>query len=208
MFFQCPDEIDLALRQLSRSGGGGALALEGLRETGLIQAIGAGCNREMRNYDSWDGGLQEDLIERIADTVDLDFIILAGPYTLLDTTALHRVLPLCATRQIGVIIASPFAGGWLAAPERISYMYGETPEHVVERTSKLQATCRDYDIELAAVALQFPLAHPLVAAVIPGAKTPFEGAEAQRLLGVRIPGELWKTLKAQELLDPEAPVPI
>lgn len=204
---QSTAEVDLALRQLSRSQGGGAVALESLRSSGHIQAIGAGCNREMRNYDSWDGGMQEDLVERIADSVDLDFIILAGPYTLLDTIALRRVLPFCQSRGIGVVIASPFAGGWLVAPDRISYMYGDTPGHVVDRTTRLQAVCRSHGVELAAAALQFPLAHPSVAAVIPGAKSPEESREAQRLLRARIPAAFWADLQRQGLLDEEAPLP-
>jgi D-threo-aldose 1-dehydrogenase len=204
---QWPEEIDRALKQLARTSGAGATALESLRASGHIHAIGAGCNREMRNYNSWDGGLQEDLVERIADTVDLDFLILAGPYTLLDTIAMRRVLPFCQQRGIGAIIASPFAGGWLAAPDRISYMYGDTPEHVVDRTTRLQAVCRSFSVELAAAALQFPLAHPSVAAVIPGAKRPEEAREAQRLLGVHIPAAFWAELKRQGLLDQDAPVP-
>jgi len=204
---QWPAEIDNALRQLARTDGGGATALEGLRASGHIQAIGAGCNREMRNYDSWEGGLQEDLIEKIADTVDLDFIILAGPYTLIDTLALRRVLPMCRARNIGAIIASPYAGGWLVAPDTVSYMYGETPEHVRLKTTRLQAVCKAQGVELAAAAIQFPLAHPSVAAVIPGARTPDEAAEARRLLGVRIPAALWQDLKHQGLLDEDAPTP-
>ncbi len=204
---QWPAEIENALRQLSRQEGRGAVALEELRGSGHIKAIGAGCNREMRNYDSWDGELQEDLIEKIADTVDLDFIILAGPYTLLDTLALRRVLPMCRARNIGAIIASPYAGGWLVAPDTVSYMYGETPEHVRLKTTRLQAVCKSHGVELAAAAIQFPLAHPSVAAVIPGAKNAQEAAEAHRLLGIRIPAALWADLKGQGLLDAEAPTP-
>ena len=204
---QWPAEIDHALSQLSRKDGRGAVALEELRASGHIKAIGAGCNREMRNYDSWEGGLQEDLIEKIADTVDLDFIILAGPYTLLDTLALRRVLPMCRARNIGAIIASPYAGGWLVAPETLTYMYGETPEHVRLKTMRLQAVCKAHGVELAAAAIQFPLAHASVAAVIPGAKTAQEATDAQRLLGIRIPAALWTDLKSQGLLDEGAPTP-
>ena len=202
---QWPEQVDTALVQLSR--GGGAKALEDLRAAGLIKAIGAGCNREMRNYNTWDGGKQEDLIERIADAVDLDFLVIAGPYTLLDTLALRRVLPFCEARNIGVIIAAPYAGGWLIAPETVPYMYGETPADVKDRTLRLSAVCREHDVELAAVALQFPLAHPAVAAVIPGAKTPDEAVAAQRLMSVHIPTELWSALKVAALLDEDAPTP-
>ena len=204
---QWPEQVDRFLGQLSRTGGGGARALEGLREAGLIQAIGAGCNREMRNYDSWDGGRHEDLIERLADTVDLDFLIVAGPYTLLDTIALRRLLPMMQARGIGAIIASPFAGGWLIDPERIGYMYGQTPDAVRDKTDRLAAVCRAHGVEIGAVALQFVLAHPAVAAVIPGAKSADEATTARRFLNSPIPGDLWRTLKTEGLLDETAPTP-
>jgi D-threo-aldose 1-dehydrogenase len=124
---QSPDQLDAILGQLSPTDGRGATTLEELRDAGLTKAIGAGCNREMRNYDSWEGGKHEDLIERIVDAADLDFLVVAGPYTLLDTLTLRRVLPLCAERQMGVIIAATYAGGWLVAPDRIPYMYGDVP---------------------------------------------------------------------------------
>jgi D-threo-aldose 1-dehydrogenase len=204
---QWPEQVDDILGQLSKTGGGGARALEGLRDAGLIAAIGAGCNREMRNFDTWAGGRHEDLIERLLDTVDLDFLILAGPYTVLDTIALRRVLPLMRARGVGAIIASPFAGGWLIDPERISYMYGQTTDEVRERTARIAAVCRAHVAEIGAVALQFVLAHPAVAATIPGAKTAGEAREARRLLRAPVPTDLWTALKAQGLLDETAPTP-
>jgi D-threo-aldose 1-dehydrogenase len=199
-------QIDTALAQLSRTGGGGAAVLEELRAAGSIKAIGLGCNREMRNYATW-GGRHESLVERIADLVDLDFFVIAGPYTLLDTCALDRVLPLCVSRGIGAIIASPFAGGWLLAPERAGYMYGETPQRVRDRTARIESVCRDHGVPIGAVALQFALAHPAVAAVIPGARSANEAVEAQRLVHVEVPRTLWSALKSSGLLDERAPTP-
>jgi D-threo-aldose 1-dehydrogenase len=204
---QWPEQVDAAVGQLSRSGGGGARVLEDLRAGGLIKAIGAGCNREMRNYETWDGGAHEDLIERLADTVDLDFLILAGPYTLLDTIALRRVMPMMRSRGIGAIIASPFAGGWLIDPDRLGYMYGETPEGVREKTGRIHGLCRRHGVEIGAVALQFVLAHPAVAAVIPGARSADEALAARRLLEAPIPADLWAALKSEGLLDEAAPTP-
>jgi D-threo-aldose 1-dehydrogenase len=200
-------QIDAALAQLSRSGGGGAAALEELRDGGSIKAIGLGCNREMRNYATWEGGRHEDLVERIADAVDLDFIIVAGPYTLLDTCALDRVLPLCESRRIGAIIASPFAGGWLIAPERAGYMYGETPHEVRDKTQRIARICRGHGVPIGAVALQFVLAHPVVAAAIPGARSADEAIEAQRLARLAVPRQVWAELKRAGLLDERAPTP-
>ena len=204
---QWPEQVDEFAGQLARTGGGGARSLEGLREAGLIRAIGAGCNREMRNYDSWDDGLHEDLIERLADTVDLDFLILAGPYTLLDTIALRRVLPMMQSRGIGAIIASPFAGGWLIDPDQIPYMYGQTPDAIRDKTNRLAAACRAHEVDMGAAALQFVLAHPAVAAVIPGAKSAHEATTARRLLQAVVPTGFWSALKSEGLLDEAAPTP-
>ena len=200
-------QIAAALAQLSRNGGGGAAVLEEMRDAGSIKAIGLGCNREMRNYATWAGGRHEDLIERIADTVDLDFLGVAGPSPLLDTCALDRVLPLCASRRMGAIIASPFAGGWLIAPERAGYMYGETPEAMRDKTERIGRICRDHDVPIGAVALQFVLAHPVVAAAIPGARSANEALEAQRLVQSEVPHALWTALKRDGLLDERAPTP-
>jgi D-threo-aldose 1-dehydrogenase len=182
-------QIAAVLEQLSRNGGGGAAVLE------------------MRNYATWEGGRHEDLVERIADTVDLDFLVVAGPYTLLDTRALDRVLPLCASRRMGAIIASPFAGGWLLAPERAGYMYGETPQAVRDKTERIGRICRDHGVPIGAVALQFVLAHPVVAATIPGARSANETTEARRLVQIDVPSTLWTALKRDGLLDERAPTP-
>ena len=201
------DQVDTAIVQLSRTGGRGAVALEALRDEGLIRAIGAGCNREMRNYTSWDDGDHEILIERLLDTVDLDFLILAGCYTLLDTIALERVLPLCVERGVGAIIASPYAGGWLVDPDRLGYMYGDTPDHVVAKSQALREVCERFEVPLPAVALQFPLAHPAVATVIPGAVSAAQAQAAQAYLTAALPDELWSALKAGGLLAEAAPTP-
>jgi D-threo-aldose 1-dehydrogenase len=108
---------------------------------------------------------------------------------------------------MGVIIAAPYAGDWLVAPDQISYMYGETPAEVENKSSRMQAICDQHRVPLAAAALQFPLAHPAVAAVIPGARSPKEATEAQRFLNTPIPAELWNALKANGLLDESAPTP-
>jgi D-threo-aldose 1-dehydrogenase len=201
-------QIATALAQLSRSRGGGAALLEEMRAAEIVKAIGLGCNREMRNYATWAGGRHEDLVERIADTVDLDFIIVAGPYTLLDTCALDRILPLCESRGLGAIIASPFAGGWLIAPERAGYMYGETPQPVRDKTERIAQICRRHGVPIGAVALQFVLAHPVVAAAIPGARSANEAIEAQRLARFEIPDTLWLDLRRDGLLDERAPLPV
>ena len=201
------DQMAVHLRELSREGGGGARALEELRAAGAIRAIGVGCNLQTQNAQSWLDDSHEDLYERLVDMVEIDFFIVAGGYTLLEQRALRRLMPLCERRGIGVVIASPYAGGWLAAPGDEPYMYAPAPPEVVERSRHLQATCDAHGVPMAAVTLQFPLAHPAVATIIPGAKSPAETAENAERLAVSIPPALWADLKAQSLIDPDAPTP-
>jgi D-threo-aldose 1-dehydrogenase len=195
--YHSAEQVDHHLSELSREGGGGAVALEDLRAAGVIKAIGCGCNPE---------GVRDELFERIADLIDLDFFVIAGPYTLLETQALSRILPLCQERGIGVIAAAPYAGGWLAThDESKTYMYAPAPPEIVERSRGMRVICERHGVSLAAAALQFPLAHPLVAAVIPGAKTPAEATENARLLNSEVPQVVWDEFKRDGLLDPNAP---
>ena len=203
-----PQQIEKHLKELDPNGGRGATALHELRSQGAIKAIGCGCNLESRNADSWLTSAHEDLCERIADLVDLDFFVIAGGYTLLETRALRRVLALCEQRGLGVIIAAPFASGWLVeADGQGSYMYDQAPFDIVEKTREMANVCHAHNVSLAAVALQFPLAHPAVAAVIPGAKNPNEPKQNRDHLMTPIPANLWQTLKDEGLLDPDAPTP-
>ena len=207
--YHAPEGIEAHLRELSRDGGGGARALEELRASGRIRAIGCGCNLESRNAWSWDDSKHENLCERIAETVDLDFFVVAGGYTLLETRALRRILPLCAERGIGVVIAAPYASGWLADPSRAAtYMYASAPPEIVAKSTRMQAICTEYDVPLAAVALQFPLAHPVVATVIPGAKVPSEPVANRGNLDASVPPEIWGRFKRERLLDEAAPTPV
>lgn len=206
--YQTVERAEQHLNELSRDGGGGAIALETLRDEGRIQAIGCGCNLESRNAYSWEDGAHERLSERIADLVDLDLFTVAGGYTLLETRALRRILPFCEERGIGVIVAAPFAGGWLVSgDETASYMYGRASPEIVERSRRMRAICERHGVPLAAAALQFPLAHPAVAAVIPGARNPQEPRENHRLLHTEIPSAVWREFVADGLLDPAAPTP-
>ena len=203
-----PAGIEKHLAELDRSGGGGAQALEDLRAAGEIQAIGCGCNLEPRNASSWETSVHEDLITRIADLVDLDFLVVAGGYTLLETRALRRIMPLCETRGISVIIAAPYASGWLADPSgAATYMYAEASEEIVTRSAEIQAICDGNGVSMAAVALQFVLAHPCVATVIPGAKSPTEATANRANLEAEIPREVWDELKSTGVLDEAAPTP-
>ena len=206
--YHAPSQIEEHLEELDSNRGGGATALHELRALGAINAIGCGCNLESRNADSWLTSAHEDLCERIAELVDLDFFVIAGGYTLLETRALQRVLPLCDKRGIGVIIAAPYASGWLAnSTGTATYMYDQAPSDIVEKTRHMASICNAYNVSLAAVALQFPLAHPAVAAVIPGARSPQEAEQNRDYLMTPVPTNVWRELKDEGLLDPNAPTP-
>ena len=206
--YHSPEAIEAHLTQLSRDGGGGARALEEMREEGAISAIGCGVNLDARNAFSWEDNTQEDLCDRIADLVDLDFFVISGGYTLLETRALRRLLPLCESRDIGVIIAAPYASGWLVAPnDTATYMYDKPSDDIVKTSRAMQAICEDAGVPLAAAAIQFPLAHPNVAGVIPGAKHPQEPVQNQVYLNTPVPVSVWQKMKDEGLLDEHAPTP-
>jgi len=207
--YHTDEEMEIHLNQLSRDGGGGARALEELRESGAISAIGCGCNLESNNAETWEDSKHEDLCERIADTVDLDFFVVAGAYTLLETRALRRLLPFCEKRNIGAIGATPYAGGWLVAPDApdAAYMYAPPSPEIVERAQRMNAICEKNGVALAAAAIQFPLAHPAFAAVIPGAKAPEEAAQNRVHMDTKVPEAVWQSFKDEGLLDPAAPTP-
>ena len=203
--YHSEEQMATVFEQFDRNKGNGAGALEELRASGQIRAIGCGCNLEARNARSWDTPAHEDLIDRLLEAVDLDFLIVAGGYTLLETRACRRILPACAKKNVGVICATPFAGGWLM--QGATYMYGETPTEIQTKTEKIATICRKFNVPLGAAALQFQLAHPLVAATIPGAKSSTEVRMNWNLAQHDIPSDLWTALKHDELIPIDAPIP-
>jgi D-threo-aldose 1-dehydrogenase len=206
--YHSAEQIESHLEELAHESGGGARALEELRACGAITAIGCGCNLESRNEFSWPTGQHEALMERLLDAVDLDFLVVAGGYTLLETRALDRILSICIERSVGVIIAAPYASGWLVDPGADStYMYAPAPPEIVDRSRRMDEICQSHGVPLASVALQFPLAHPAVAAVIPGAKHPDEARANAQHFATQIPGQVWEDLKRDGLLPAAAPTP-
>ena len=190
-----PDPVVLE-RHLDDLADGGAKALGELRAAGAIRAVGAGVN-------------ELGMIPRLLERVELDFVILAMPYTLLDQEALEEELPLCAERGVGVVVGAVFASGILGAPPAADTTYGyeAPPREIVDRVGRLRAVCARHDVPLGAAALQFPLGHPLVASVIPGAVRPEQVRENVERLATPIPAALWEELKAEGLLRADAPVP-
>lgn len=166
--------------------------LAAMKQQGITRAIGLGVNETA-------------ICMEVLGHVDLDVILLAGRYTLLEQAALGDLLPLCQSRGVKVIVGGPFNSGVLAGNPH--YDYAAVPPAVASRVQALGAVCARHDVPLAAAALQFPLAHPAVASVIPGASS---AAEIRANIGHMthtIPPQLWADLKHAGLIRADAPVP-
>lgn len=171
-------------------------ALNQLRREGRIQAVGAGMN-------------QSEMLVRFAREGNFDCFLLAGRYTLIDHTGLKELLPLCVKKQISIIIGGPYNSGILATGARsgAKFNYADAPADILEKVRKVEEVCLRHRVPMKAAALQFPLAHPAVAAVIPGVRSVAELEENFRLISEPIPGDFWTDLRKRRLLPEEAPVP-
>lgn len=173
---------------------GGYRALDRLRESGEVGAISVGTNRV-------------ELLERFATDGRFDCFLIAGRYTLLDQTAADT-LQMCAARGIGVLAAGIFNSGLLADPRPgATFDYQPAPAALVDRALALREVCQRHGVPLAAAALQFPLAHPAVTAILVGARTPAEVDGAVAGLRLEIPPQLWADLRAGHLLPARLPTP-
>lgn len=170
----------------------GRKALDALKASGTIGAIGLGVNETKVLLD-------------VMDWADWDVFLLAGRYTLLEQGPLDDLLPLCARRGTSIVVGGPLNSGILAG--RDTWNYAPAPEDVRQRARRLGEVCARHDVPLAAAALQFPLAHPVVAAVIPGPRSAEEFNANVDLVHMPIPPALWAELRSENLLHPGAPVP-
>lgn len=176
--------------------GGGYKALCELKESGQIGAIGAGIN-------------VTGMIPRFLERTDLDFFLVAMPYTLLDQAALDRELPLVQSRGATIVIGAAFASGILAigAVPGATYRYGPPSEEILDKTRRIQAVCERYNVPLGAAALQFLFGHPAVSSAIPGPNAPDQVRTNMQWMRVEIPSDLWSELKEYGLIRPDAPTP-
>jgi len=176
---------------------GGYPAMRALRDAGVVGAIGVGVNEI---------AVCEDLLDR----VELDAILLAGRYTLLEQAALDTLLPRCAAAGVAVIVGGPYNSGILAsgAGPDARYNYEAPPAEITRRVDAIAAICARHGVPMAAVALQFPMAHPAVTAVIPGMADVAEVAQAATLATLPLPAALWTDLIDARLIRADAPVPM
>jgi D-threo-aldose 1-dehydrogenase len=181
------DRVDVALIHDPDDHGEQALreaypALEVLRAQGVVRAIGAGMN-------------QAGMLTRFVTDTDIDVVLVAGRYTLLDRSAADALLPAAARRGVSVIVGGVFNSGLLAAPEPGStYDYQAASGELVSRARALERTCARFGVPLRAVAARFPLTHPAVASVLIGARDAAEISDAIALRALDIPDALWHSL--------------
>lgn len=175
---------------------GGYRALCELREAGEISAFGLGVNEA------------EVCVEALAHG-DFDVMLLASRYTLLEQAPLDTLLPLCTARDVCLVIGGPYNSGILATGASAAgrYDYGAAPAAVIEKVAAIERVCAAHDIPLAAAALQFPLGHPQVAAVLPGLANEAQTLASLRLLATSIGTDFWAELKHAGLLREDAPTP-
>jgi D-threo-aldose 1-dehydrogenase len=170
-------------------------ALNRLREEGAIKAWGLGVNK----------------VEPCELAIEMtenrpDGFLLAGRYTLLDhERALQRLMPAAAAADVDIIVGGPYGSGVLAGGSNFEYQKA-SPE-ILARVERIKGIAQRYNVPVKAAALQFCLAHPAVAAVIPGASRPERIAEDHAALNASIPDDFWHELRNQNLVAPTAPLP-
>jgi D-threo-aldose 1-dehydrogenase len=193
------DHFDVLLlhdpdQHLAEAASTGYAALNDLRAAGLVQAIGAGMNNSAP-------------LTELVRSCDLDLVLLAGRYTLLDQSSLADLLPACESTTTSVVIGGVFNSGILVDPTPgASFDYLPAGDTVIAKATAIREICRRYDVPLAAAALRFPLGHPRVCTVLVGPRTVDELDLDLTLFDADIPEALWTDLLDAGLLDPETPL--
>lgn len=186
-------------RRFAEFMGGGYRAMLRLRDSGAVGAIGIGVNEVAVCIEMLVAG-------------EIDLIMLAGRYTLLEQDPLDDLLPLCARRGVRLVIAGPYNSGILAKGVRHggaipNFNYEPAPPAILERVGAIEDVCAKHGVPLAAAALQFPLAHPQVASVVPGMGSVGQVDDALALMARMIPAALWVELREAGLIRRDAPAP-
>lgn len=187
-----------AARMNELTEGGGLRALEELRASGAIAGFGMGVNEVPACLD-------------VMAHARLDVILLAGRYTLLEQTPLDDLFPACERAGTAIVVGGPYNSGILAVGTQsgapLYYDYEPAPPHVIDRVRRIETVCARHGVPLAAAALQFPLAHPLVASVIPGLDSPPRVEQTLSLYRHTIAGAFWCDLQDAGLVRADAPRP-
>jgi D-threo-aldose 1-dehydrogenase len=174
---------------------GAFVALSQLRDQGVIKGWGLGVNK-----------IQP--VELLLDLSEVkpDATLLAGRYTLLDhEMALQRLMPAAVAKSVDIVIGGPYSSGVLAGGTH--FEYAPASKEILTKVDKIKAVCAKHGVPIKAAALQFCLAHPASAAVIPGGSKPDRVKEDHDALKAKIPDDFWQDMRVQGLVSPNAPLP-
>ncbi|WP_411147613.1 aldo/keto reductase [Streptomyces sp. A30] len=170
-------------------------ALEKLRSEGVVGAIGAGMN-------------QSEMLTRFVRDTDVDVVLCAGRYTLLDQGALTELLPAAVERGTSVVVGGAFNSGLLADPKPgATYNYAQAPAEVLDRALRLKSVADRHGITLRGAALAFCAAHPAVASVLVGVRSAAEVHDCADQFAAAVPAAFWQEVRDTGLLPADAPVP-
>ncbi|HEV7256998.1 MAG TPA: aldo/keto reductase [Bosea sp. (in: a-proteobacteria)] len=170
-------------------------ALDRLRDEGVIKAWGLGVNR-----------VEPIELLLALDGPRPDGFLLAGRYTLLDhSRAIQRVMPMVEERGLSIVVGGPYSSGALVGGP--NFEYAPITPAIRDRIARIKAIADRHGVSMKAAGLQFSLAHPAVAAVIPGASQPSRIAEDRAALAEVVPSQFWRELREANLVDPKAPLP-
>ncbi|MGO4595134.1 aldo/keto reductase [Leifsonia sp. 2TAF2] len=164
-------------------------ALIELRDAGVVRAIGAGMN-------------QSTMLAEFVRRTDVDVVMVAGRFTLLDQSALDDLLPLAQERGVGVVAAAVYNSGLLSSEtvdRTAKFDYGTAPEAVVDRAVRVAEVCARHGVSLPAAAIQYPLRHPAVVSVVTGMRTAAHVNSTIDRYRAAIPESLWEELDASGL---------
>ena len=172
--------------------------LERLRAEGLVRHIGLGVNDVQVCLD-------------VLAHAELDCLLLAGRYSLIDQSALPALLPLCVQRGVRIALGGVFNSGILATGVRAQpaplFDYAVAPRLWLDKVARIETVCEQFGVPLRAAALQFPLAHPAIEIVMVGAQTVAHWRDAVAMMDQPIDAGFWAALRAQGLLDACTPTP-
>jgi D-threo-aldose 1-dehydrogenase len=190
------DQNHVRMTELTK--GGGLKALEELRASKTILGFGMGVNEIPACLE-------------VMQHAKLDVILLAGRYTLLEQDPLDELFPACERAGTAIVVGGPYNSGIMAVGTKtdapLYYNYEPAPEDVIHKVRRIEAVCDRHGVPLPAAALRFPLAHKLVASVIPGLDSPERVDQTVALFAHKIPAALWLDLARENLIRPDAPHP-
>jgi D-threo-aldose 1-dehydrogenase len=167
-------------------------ALVDLRRAGVVRAIGAGMN-------------QVEMLERFVVETDIDCILVAGRYSLLENSAAARLFPACLEHHVAVFVGGVYKSGILADPRPGTTVdYGPAPAETIEHVQAIRAVCERHGVALPAAALHYVLAHPAVTAAVVGARSAREVEENAAHYATEVPDALYAELGAAGLIPPWA----